>query len=108
MPAFAGANVVDRGLERGIADQRIGAVEFGEMEIREIRCTSLLMLPPAVPTSTGTEMAYSLSSITNSTGSFRFDAEFSASQNSPSLVVPSPQETNTTSSPWKVTSLNWR
>ncbi len=51
------------------------------------------MLPPAVPTSTGTEIAYSLSSIRNSTGSFRLEAEFSDSQNSPSLVVPSPQET---------------
>ena len=51
------------------------------------------MLPPAVPTSTGTEMAYSLSSIRYNTGSFRFDAVFNDSQNSPSLVVPSPQET---------------
>ncbi len=35
------------------------------------------MLPPAVPTSTGTEMAYSLSSIRYNIGSFRFDAVFS-------------------------------
>ncbi len=57
------------------------------------RCTTLLMLPPGVLTSTGTEMAYSLSSTTNSMGSLRFDAEFSDSQNSPWLVVPSPHET---------------
>ncbi len=49
------------------------------------------MLPPGVFTSTGTEIAYSLSSIMNSIGSLRFDAEFSDSQNSPWLVVPSPR-----------------
>jgi len=36
----------------------------------------------------------------NSTGSFRLLAVLSASQNSPSLVVPSPAETYTSSSPW--------
>src|SRR5204862_235978 len=49
--------------------------------------------PPAVCTSTGTEIAYPLSSMRNSTGSFRVEALFNASQNSPSLVVPSPAET---------------
>ena len=34
-------------------------------------------------------------------GSLRFDAVFSDSQNSPCDVVPSPVETNTTSSAWK-------
>ena len=51
------------------------------------------MVPPAVWTSTGTEMAYLLSSIRKSMGSFRLQAVFSASQNSPSLVDPSPPET---------------
>ncbi|OGU04225.1 MAG: hypothetical protein A2085_08990 [Gemmatimonadetes bacterium GWC2_71_10] len=49
-------------------------------------------------TSTGTEMAYPLSSTRNRTGSRRLDAELSASQTSPSLVVPSPSDTYTTSS----------
>ena len=49
--------------------------------------------PPAVCTSTGTEIAYPLSSMRNNTGSFRLLAVFSASQNSPSLVVPSPADT---------------
>jgi hypothetical protein len=55
--------------------------------------------PPAVLTSTGTEMAYLLSSTRKTTGSLRLQAEFIASQNSPSLVVPSPQVQSTTSSP---------
>src|SRR5437773_1099049 len=38
------------------------------------------MLPPGVCTSTGTEMAYSLSSTRNSTGSFWLEAVFSAFQ----------------------------
>src|SRR5512145_2844372 len=63
--------------------------------------TSLEIDPPAVFTSTGTEMAYLLSSMTNTTGRRRLQALLSASQNSPSLVVPSPEETNTTSSPLK-------
>jgi hypothetical protein len=56
------------------------------------------MLPPAVCTSTGTEMAYLLSSTRKTTGSFRLQAVFMASQNSPSEVVPSPVQTTTTSS----------
>jgi len=36
----------------------------------------------------------------NSTGSLRLLALLRASQNSPSLVVPSPTETYTSSSPW--------
>ena len=59
-------------------------------------------LPPAVCTSTGTEMAYSLSSTTKTTGSFRLHAVFSASQNSPSEVVPSPAVQTTISSSAKV------
>ena len=90
--ALAGANVVDRRLHRGVAGEHVGAVHLGEMEVGK-SLTSLLMLPPGVLTSTGTEMAYSLSSMTNSIGSLRFDAVFSDSQNSPWLVVPSPQET---------------
>ena len=58
--------------------------------------------PPAVWTSTGTEIAYSLSSITKSTGSFRLHAVFSASQNSPSEVVPSPAVHTTISSSAKL------
>ena len=54
--------------------------------------------PPAVCTSTGTEIAYSLSSMTKRTGSFRLQAVFSASQNSPSEVVPSPAVQTTISS----------
>jgi|GEM_PF-5106036 len=60
--------------------------------------TSREMLPPGVCTSTGTEIAYSLSSITNSTGSLPVEAVFIASQNSPSLVAPSPLQTSVTSS----------
>jgi hypothetical protein len=60
--------------------------------------TSLEIDPPAVFTSTGTEMAYLLSSMRNTTGSLRLQAEFIASQNS-WLVVPSPDEQKTTSSP---------
>ena len=56
------------------------------------------MLPPAVCTSTGTEIAYSLSSMRNRTGSFRLHAVLSASQNSPSDVVPSPAVHTTISS----------
>ena len=59
-------------------------------------------LPPAVWTSTGTEMAYSLSSTMKRTGSFRLHAVLSASQNSPSEVVPSPVVQTTISSSWKV------
>ena len=55
--------------------------------------------PPAVFTSTGTEMAYPLSSTRKTTGSLRLVAVLSASQNSPSLVVPSPVVQSTTSSP---------
>ncbi len=55
--------------------------------------TSREMLPPEVCTSTGTEMAYPLSSMQKITGSRRLEAVFNASQNSPSLVVPSPSET---------------
>ena len=51
------------------------------------------MLPPAVWTSTGTEMAKSLSVIRNRTGARRRQAALSDSQNSPSLVAPSPPET---------------
>src|SRR3954470_2911079 len=54
--------------------------------------------PPAVFTSTGTEMAYPLSSTRNTTGSLRLVAVLRASQNSPSLVVPSPVVQRTTSS----------
>ncbi len=54
--------------------------------------TSLETEAPAVCTSTGTEIAYLLSSIRKRTGSFRLLAVFIASQNSPSLVVPSPPE----------------
>ena len=43
-------------------------------------------------------MAYPLSSMTKSTGSFRLHAEFRASQNSPSEVVPSPAVHTTISS----------
>ena len=60
--------------------------------------TSLEILPPAVFTSTGVEMAYPLSSTRKTTGSFRLDAVFIASQNSPCEVVPSPVVTSTTSS----------
>ncbi len=56
------------------------------------------MLPPAVCTSIGTEMAYLLSSTRKITGSFRLAAVLIASQNSPWLVVPSPAVTSTTSS----------
>ena len=38
-------------------------------------------------------MAYPLSSTTNNTGNLRLDAVFIASQNSPSLLAPSPSET---------------
>ena len=61
--------------------------------------TSVETEPPAVCTSTGTEMAYLLSSMRKSTGSLRLLALFSASQNSPWLVVPSPAEQYTSSSP---------
>ena len=56
------------------------------------------MLPPAVLISTGTEIAYPLSSTTYTTGSARLHALLIDSQNSPSLVAPSPVETYTTSS----------
>ena len=62
------------------------------------------MLPPAVCTSTGTEIAYSLSSMRKRTGSFRLQAVLSASQNSPSEVVPSPAVQTTISSSAKVAS----
>src|SRR5260221_1383303 len=62
--------------------------------------TSFEIDPPAVLTSTGTEMAYPLSSTRYTTGSLRLHAELSDSKNSPSLVVPSPVVTSTTSSPW--------
>src|SRR5690606_34036341 len=62
--------------------------------------TSLLILPPGVFTSTGTEIAYPLSSIRKSTGSLRLHAVLSASQNSPSDVWPSPDVQSTISSSW--------
>jgi hypothetical protein len=52
--------------------------------------TSFEMSPPGVCTSTGTEMAYPLSWTTNRTGAIRVQAVLSDSQNSPSLVAPSP------------------
>src|ERR671915_669422 len=61
--------------------------------------SSLETDPPGVLTSTGTEMAYPLSSTRKTTGSLRLVAVLSASQNSPSLVVPSPVVQSTTSSP---------
>ena len=48
--------------------------------------TSLEIEPPAVFTSTGTEIAYPLSSTRKTTGSFRLHAVLRLSQNSPSLV----------------------
>ena len=45
--------------------------------------TSLEMLPPGVFTSTGTLMAYPLSSTQKMTGSLLLEAVLSASQNSP-------------------------
>src|SRR5687767_8897796 len=60
--------------------------------------TSFEIEPPAMPTSTGTQIAEPLSSTRDTTGSFRFVAVFNDSQNSPSLVVPSPVVTSTTSS----------
>ncbi len=60
--------------------------------------TSFDTEPPAVCTSMGTEMAYLLSSTRKRTGNFRLLALFNASQNSPSLVVPSPHEQYTRSS----------
>ena len=56
--------------------------------------------PPGVWTSTGTEMAYPLSSTTYTTGSRREHAVFNDSQNSPPLVEPSPSDTYDTSSAW--------
>src|SRR5206468_10266002 len=56
------------------------------------------MLAPAVWHSTGTEMAYPLSSIRNRSGSRCKQATLSDSQNSPSLVAPSPAVTSVTSS----------
>src|SRR5579872_5396387 len=60
--------------------------------------TSLEIEPPGVLTSTGTEIAYPLSSTRYTTGNLRLHAVLSDSQNSPSLVAPSPVETYTTSS----------
>ena len=51
------------------------------------------MSPPGVWASTGTEIAYWLSVIRKRTGSASVAAVLIASQNSPSLVVPSPAET---------------
>ena len=79
-------------MKRRIAGDRIGAINFFEMEIGE-SATRREMFPPAVCTSTGTEIAYPLSSTQKITGSLPSAAVFSASQNSPSLVVPSPSET---------------
>ena len=90
--AFAGAAMRHGARKRRIADDGIGSVDLFEMEVGET-ATRREMFPPAVCTSTGTEMAYPLSSTTNMTGSFRLEAVFSDSQNSPSLVVPSPRET---------------
>src|SRR5258707_1413743 len=56
------------------------------------------MLPPAVCTSIGTEMAYPLSSTRYTIGNFFAHETFSDSQNSPSLVAPSPADTYTISS----------
>ena len=59
---------------------------------------------PGVCTSTGTEIAYWLSVIRKRMGALSVAAVVRASQNSPWLVVPSPEETYTTSSSWKA----WR
>src|SRR5262245_5759048 len=59
------------------------------------------MDPPGVLTSTGTEIAYPLSSTRKRTGSFRLQAEERPSQNSPSEVWPSRVETRPSSSFWK-------
>ena len=60
--------------------------------------TSFEMLPPAVWHETGTEMAYPLSSTRKSTGRRLRQATLSDSQNSPSLVAPSPEATSVISS----------
>ena len=56
------------------------------------------MLPPAVWRSTGTEIAKPLSSTRISSGSLSRHAALMHSQNSPSLVAPSPVQTSVTSS----------
>ena len=56
------------------------------------------MSPPGVCTSTGTEIAYPLSSMRNRTGNCLVQVAPIASQNSPSLVAPSPSDVNTISS----------
>jgi len=76
MPAAA---VRGRPLERRVRHHRIGAVHFLKMKVGKPE-TNREMLPPAVCTSTGTEIAYPLSCTQKITGSIRFDAVFSASQ----------------------------
>ena len=56
-------------LHRGIAGHRIGAINFFKMKIGEILKPAAKYFRPAVFTSTGTEIAYSLSSTQKSTGS---------------------------------------
>ena len=51
------ARVVDRALHRLVAGEQIAAVDFLDVQIREATLTSFEMLPPAVFTSTGTEIA---------------------------------------------------
>ena len=90
---FAGAAVFHRAVEGGVGwrpDRCRRSLQNGSSGNPDTRRE---MLPPAVCTSTGTEIAYSLSCTTKTTGSRRLAAVFSASQNSPSLVVPSPSET---------------
>ena len=79
-------------LECGIAGHGIGTVDFFEMEVGESGNQARNVFPPAVWTSTGTEIAYPLSSTQKITGSFPSATAFMASQNSPSLEVPSPRE----------------
>ena len=66
--------------------------------VREPDAVSAEMLPPGRLRLDGTEIAYPLSSTRKSSGRSRQARMFSDSQNSPSLVAPSPAQTSVISS----------
>ena len=99
----AGTAMLGRGLECAQADFGIGPVDLGEMEIREIGHQARNVAAGRVHLDRHADRVAVVLHAKDH-GSFWFEAVFSASQNSPCDVEPSPRQASTTSSPWKVTS----
>ena len=86
------AAIIGRALESRIGDDRVGAVEFFEMKVGEAGDQARNIAAGSLHFDRhGDGVSVILKQ--KITGRRRLEAVFSASQNSPSLVVPSPSET---------------